>query len=273
LTDAGKAVLLAIRELLRQYDQILEFLSGQSTTLNRVRLAVGSFVAQHYVPRAIAAVRKSHPDCEIETHIARGAERIQGIIDRRYDLAIVSHSPQQIQDILARSGVDPAEICIERLDEHPLCVIARIGTPEGNELAEIPPSKVVPLPRLRGWDLVGLDRRAGLRQQLEKHFSNPDELHFLAEGGGWLAAKEFARHGVGVAIVPHTMIGPADAKQFVIRSMSKDFLVTHSLVYRRDNTNDSQKVLRQALHQSALTTCRDEQENSTASLDTECRRR
>jgi DNA-binding transcriptional LysR family regulator len=79
LTSAGLSAVPSIRELVQRYDQLLGFLRGIRSDPHLVRIAVGSFAAQHYVPRALAMIRDSDASCEIETRIARGEDRTETV--------------------------------------------------------------------------------------------------------------------------------------------------------------------------------------------------
>ena len=249
LSEAGKDVMPMIRALVNQYDQLLHYLSGKSAEPSVVRLGVGSFVAQHYVPQALALLRRQRTDCAVETHIARGEERIRNVVRNTYDLAIVSHEPAQIREIARKESRSQA-LHIEPLVKLPMVVLARRDTNEGRELAQIPLGEFVRLEQLSRWELVGLDRNSGIRRQLERRLANPDELQFVS-GGGWLAAKEFVRHGIGVAVVPGSIVSAADEKVFVTRPVSERLAVVYYLIHRTGKLTDEELAVTKALKAAA----------------------
>jgi len=63
------------------------------------------------------------------------------------------------------------------------------------------------------------------------------QLYFVAEGGGWTTAKEYARAGLGVAIMPLATLTGADQKQLVCRQLAPQFAIADFLVGRRDERN------------------------------------
>lgn len=251
LTDVGHAAMPAIRELIRSYDQLLGFLRGTKSSGQLVRVGIGSFAAQHYLPRAIASTRKKDADFEIEMRIARGEDRIKGVVDGQFEMGIVSHSHALIEDIANKHAGEDTTLTIVPLAHQHMCVIAHKDTEEGTELGQLGFNETVRVQQLSQWDLVGLDRRSGIRQQIEQQITNPDELHFLAEGGGWMAAKECVRHQVGVAIVPLAALSPDDDDTFVIRSIATRFAVKYSLIYRAHPLNSAQDTVKQELLEAA----------------------
>lgn len=247
LTEAGQAAVPAARDLVRRYDQLLEFLRGRQSEPTCLRLAAGSFTAQQYVPQLISVLRRKNTPVQVETRIARGRDRIVGVLEGKFDLAVVSHSPEAI-DQIARSHVGRSgSLRVELLGKQCLCVTAGKATDAAEELEQTDPRQPVSLQQLHRWELVGLDRQSGLRRQLEQHITAPSDLHFLAEGGGWAAAKEFARQGIGVAIVPLLIMAPGDRKDFVVRRLGDEFQLKRFVVYRPDEPVSAMKLAIEAL--------------------------
>lgn len=249
LTEAGKDAIPLIRALVHQYDQLLHYLNGRSAEPTIVRLGVGSFVAQHCVPQALAMLRRSGPSCAVETHIERGEERIRNVVRNVFDLAIVSHEPAQICEIVRKESRSQA-LHIEPLIRLPMVVIARKDSAPGQELVRIPSGDCVRLEQLSRWELVGLDRHSGIRGQIERHLANPDELQFVS-GGGWLAAKEFVRQGIGVAVVPKLILSDSDLEALVTRAVSERLAVVYNLVHRAGKLTADELAVKSALRSAA----------------------
>ena len=94
----------------------------------------------------------------------------------------------------------------------------------------------VPLSFLANWDLVGLDSQSGVRRYLERQFTGAGlKLRFVAETGGWAGAKEYARCGIGVALMPLAFLSNEDAEDLVFRRLRSEANVQHSLVRRRED--------------------------------------
>jgi DNA-binding transcriptional LysR family regulator len=220
LTSKARSALPAIRSLLRQHGHLAEWLKGKHEQPQVISIATGSFGARVYLPRAIAAFQREYPDWQVCVQIRRGRERILGVADGTFDLATVSHDEPQIRTILAGAGYNTASVRIEPLAEHPLCLVAGKDTPLGRELSQVLEGQTVPLEMLTRFPLVGLDPQSGIRRQFESHIRGKSPaLHFRFEAGGWEAAKEYARHGLGVAVVPLPNLCSDDRSDLIIRQI------------------------------------------------------
>jgi DNA-binding transcriptional LysR family regulator len=112
--------------------------------------------------------------------------------------------------------------------------------------------QTVPPSWLARFDLVGLDPRSGLRRQLEQRLRAEGlGLRFGPDAGGWQAAREYARHGLGVALMPLSLLEPPDRDTCVLRLLPEDVQVRDRLVWRRGETSEGQEALRQALGEAA----------------------
>jgi DNA-binding transcriptional LysR family regulator len=119
--------------------------------------------------------------------------------------------------------------------------MAHAKSDEGQELHAYDAERPLPVTALKKWELVGLYRDSGLRQQLEAACQPGAELYFSVEGGGWAAAREYARLQMGVAVLPEAMLTAEDRQTFVVRSLGKDFVLTDRIIYRKDAKNPALK--------------------------------
>ena len=194
LTDNGRAVLPAIRDLVRRFEQLEQHLSNRDIAPRSIRIGTGGFAAQYILPAALAAVGRKLADCQIETHQERGVNRILFTADARFDLAIVTHTPEQVETLVRRHFQTRRRLLdCELIGRFPLCVAARRESAEAGALAKIPARRTVSIPDIARWRLVGLDPQAGLRQRLEQ-LAGDNPLTFAPEttAGGWGAAKACA---------------------------------------------------------------------------------
>jgi DNA-binding transcriptional LysR family regulator len=241
LTDIGQAVIPAIRQLIEHYDRLMDYIHAQSTTAQALKIGCGTFSVSQYLPRAVAAFQREYPEVELVVRIDRGRERIRSTADGRFDLSIVTHSPVQIREALKEIGHPASVLRIEDLCHHRLVVIAQAKSDQGRELNAYDAERPLPVTALKKWELVGLDRDSGLRQQLEAACQPGTELYFSVEGGGWAAAREYARLQMGVAIIPEAMLTAEDRETFVVRSLGKDFVLTDRFIYRKEAKNPALK--------------------------------
>jgi DNA-binding transcriptional LysR family regulator len=252
LTDKGREALPAIRRLLRQHEHLKHYLTGQREQGSLLTIGVGSSASQFYLARALVDLRRRLPGWEILTRVQRGKDRIAGVVEGALDVALVTHSRLQIEN-LARWACDSRTgLQIDDLAGLPLCVFARRDTPEGGQLQSVLAGQVVPVKLLAGLPLAGLDRESGLRLQLEAWLHGQGQgLAFTMEAGGWLGVKEFVRQGLCAGLIPLALLSPEEAQQFVVRRLPKEFMVTYRIIARPDADAELLAPVRDALHQAA----------------------
>ncbi len=243
LTDDAKAVLPAMRQLIGQYDRILEYIAAEAPTSKVLHLGCGTFTASQGLPKFVVQFQRDYPDVELEIRIDRGKRRILKTADGTFDLAVVTHTPQQIRNVLKDAEHPASVLSVEELRQYDLAAIAHQKTPAGLDLKTYAPNRPLEARELKSylpqWELIGLDRDSGIRQQLEAACRPSAELYFAVEGGGWDAAREYARLQVGVAILPEALLTSADRKTFVIRRLGKAFAISERLIWRKNSRDES----------------------------------
>ena len=260
LTAAGRTALPAVRRLVRDYERLRQFMSGQSEHARSLTLAVGSSITQFYLAGALAELRERLDGWTIETRVARGRDRIVGVVNGTFDLAIVSHSPEQIDGTARAAGHERVELSIEPVARLPYCVIAKKGTPLARTLESVLAGQAVTWELLARSPLAGLDQESGIRQQLEtawrRHTAGRTGprtgwLQFAIQAGGWLGVKEFVRQGLCGGIIPLAVLTLDETKQLVVRRLPDDAVVEHHLVHRADVDNEALTSAKAALIRTA----------------------
>jgi len=254
LTEKGRAALPSIRELLCQYDWLIDYLDGRRRHPAVVRIGLGGFSAEAYLPQVLATIRQQEVAFEIATRVVRGRERVVGIAGGHFDLAVVTHDPMQVETMVAGSPSRDTKLEIERLSSLPFCAIASMTSAAGRGLEDMPRGRTISLEVLAKWDLVGLDRQSGIRLKIERQARLQSlRLRFneAAGVGGWAAAKAYAREGLGVAIVPLTTIVLGDQRELAIRRLPAEFSLDHYLIHRQKPLTPPQKKVKRALKKAA----------------------
>jgi DNA-binding transcriptional LysR family regulator len=219
LTDRGRELLPTVTALLLEYERLNSTLNRKASARRTLTVAIGVFGAVHLIPETVAFFLRQHTDWEVNVRVCRGRERIMGVADGRFDLAVLSHSIEQI-----RSLVSGSQIVVEPLQVKPFVIIARPESSAGIILGTLPANAAVTIRDLSGVLLVGLDDAAGARTQLERQALGAGiKLQFGLAAGGWLAAREYARHGLGAALIPAEALRDIDCDELVVR------IVCHSL--------------------------------------------
>ena len=254
LTDKGRAILPAVRELLHQYDQLLQHMDGSAASPQVVRIGLGDFSSQWYLPRALAELRDRDIEYEIETEVTRGRDRILATADGRLDLAIVTHDPLEIEASVVDHVGYNVPLVIEPIAKQPFCVIADKDSTAGRELKLQKTGRSVPLDWLGCWKIVGLDRHSGIRHKIENRLrASGAEPQFVeaATVGGWPAAIESARWGLGIAVVPLASLTTDDRNDFEVRRLGDEFSIVDQLIHRDTRLTVPQREVKKALKQAA----------------------
>jgi DNA-binding transcriptional LysR family regulator len=251
-TDKGRCALPAIRDLIRRYDRLKQFLADTHASPLVLRVASGTLASQCFLPRAIARFRRELPDWDVQTRVLRGAKRIAGVVDGSCDLAIVTHNRDQVGLAVRSCRGSPAAIETSSLARQHFCVIARKKSPEAEQLRSVLAGQEIPLRMLLRWTLVGLDTNSGVRRQLEQKFATEKSgLRFFGEAGGWLAVKEYARQGLGVGLVPLATLSREDPSDLVVRRLSGEVFIEYLLIHRKAADDTGVEKMKSALRDAA----------------------
>ena len=246
LTQRGQAVLPVVRAVVTKYKELLAHLWGVETSMEVVRVAMGGFKAQLYLPSVLAGVRE--PAWRLETHLVRGRKRIMGVVEGHYDLALVTHDPLEVKRL-----TESHPVMVEVLAKHVVIVIAHRATAVGKDMSSFPPDRPVLLEKLARWPLVGLDEQSGLRRKLEQHLRGRAKLQYALEGhpGGWAMAREYARHRLGAALLPLPLLTDQDQKDFVVRRLPNSFVIEDLLIVPEGDRTPAQTEAIECFHRAA----------------------
>jgi DNA-binding transcriptional LysR family regulator len=231
LTERGHQVVAAARCIDQQAKQLADFLRDREEAAATVLLAGGSTSSQWYLAPAIARLSAEFPEMAFRGRVLRGERRIAQTAAGKIDVAIVSHDEMRVRLIASND-----DLAVEPIAEHALCAVTHKDSVAAATLSQVLRGQEAPLAMLVDFPLVGLDAASGIRRFLEQQARGVGgRLRFVAETGGWAAAKEFARCAVGVAVLPLASVLREDQEQLVIRRLSAELNVRHSVVYRPSN--------------------------------------
>jgi DNA-binding transcriptional LysR family regulator len=192
LTAAGETLLPVARRMLADADTARrEIRELADLGRGRVRLGATPSLCTGLLPAMLAAYRQTYPGVDIVVHEGGSRTLQRDLAEGALDVALV---------IDARLDDDPAVVTIPYLTED-LVVISRHGHPGPTRRARIGVAELkgVPLVMFRpGYDLrettVAACRAEGF------------EPTFAIEGGEMDAVLEFVNAGLGVAVVPSTVV-------------------------------------------------------------------
>jgi len=254
LTDKGEAALPAVRDVVNQYEQLLRFLRDEAGTPQVVRLGLGEFAHRHYLPSALAALRSQRRRFRLLPEICRGRDRILRTARGKLDLAIVTHDPLQIDTMLKVHLGRSERLVVEPVARQRFCLIAKGNSPAGRALGHLRRIQIKSFARLAEQKFVGLDPDSGIRRLFERILRRENLSIAFEPGtgtGGWPAAKEFARRGVGIAFLPLAELEPIDRDGLIVRRLPEAFSVEDSLIHRPTELNSAAAAAKEALIRSA----------------------
>jgi DNA-binding transcriptional LysR family regulator len=250
LTAYGKQILPSVRDLVRQYERLADAIAGTDNVQQVVRLGVGAFGAEHYVPKCLAMLQPETKGWLIEVAVCRGRDRILRTVQGDLNLAVVTHTPEQIGAALAEAGFHREALFVERLATHRMCLALWEKPKLAKLLQSLPADRPVSVSHLAQFELVGLDEQSGIRRQLEQWADQAKRpLYFVpgTEAGGWNAAHQFVLQGLGAAILPASMFTGEIQKGLVVRRIVDELAVSDYLIRRDEDSTAACEAVRSML--------------------------
>lgn len=193
LTDSGQELLPFARRILADVDNARRALAEiADVRRGRVRLGATPSLCTGLVPSIVAGYRRDHPGVGIVITEGGSRDLQQRLVAGELDLALLVDSGPHADDPLATTALFVEElVVISSRDVPPPTRRARIGIGE-----------------LRTKQLVmfreGYDLRETTIAACREHGFEPS---FAVEGGEMDAVLSLVAAGVGIAIVPNTVVG------------------------------------------------------------------
>lgn len=232
LTDKGRHLLPAVNRLIREHEHLVGRLRDHDPFARSVRVAAGGGLAFTPLPGAVRVFLSRHPDVQVRVIGCRGRDRIRGVARGEFDLAVVSHDDGQVRAVAG----EQAELRCEPLRSQRVTAVAAADSPDGRTLAALPPGVPVPAAVLASLALLGLDEKSGVRRQLDAAFRAAGvavPTAYALYPGGWEAARAFARHGLGTALLPEA-VADGTAPELVARPVFGTYRLTDRVVWPAD---------------------------------------
>ncbi|SHK89634.1 transcriptional regulator, LysR family [Pseudonocardia thermophila] len=193
-TAVGEAVLAEARAAVAAVARIRDTVAAHRGLLQgRVRLGVIGNGLSPDLADLLAAFARAHPGVEVSVSEGRGAELLDALLGGRTDLAIVGIV-----------GDPPAGIATETLSDE--VVVAAVGPHD--PLAD---RGEVTLAELAGRPLIAMPVGSGLRAGVDAALAAAGVTPRIAyEAGTPAALGELAVRGLGVALVPESVVPSVD---------------------------------------------------------------
>jgi DNA-binding transcriptional LysR family regulator len=217
LTPAGRTLLRYAAVILEELDSAERALSGAPPTDGRVRLGAFASAGAVLLPRALAALRHSHPKLTVTTREAGTPALVRAVRAGTLDLALFALAPP-----FRAPDVDAPALVLETLSEHSLLVAVpadhELAAQDSVRLAQLHGQRWITSPKagdetpLGAWP--GLDAR-------------PRVVHVTRD---WLTKLNLVAAGLGFTTIPALLLpvlpagvralpvedGPAEARRLVL---------------------------------------------------------
>jgi DNA-binding transcriptional LysR family regulator len=227
LTEVGKEVLPAVKEIIQRFEQLTAFVPRRAGPW--VRFACGQEAVVGFVKTALRAFQQRHPESRVRVSTPRGKERIVGVANGSLDLATVTHSEAAIRRLARR------RLHVEPLLEARLALVcapdAEWAASFGKALKTRAPAEA-----LLGYPLILPEPNAGIRKAVDRvleHKGLLGQLDIMLEVGGWAAILAYVREKFGVGLVASSALEKAD--DLVVRYLDPEVFppVVTRLICRR----------------------------------------
>lgn len=208
LTAEGERNYPAIRQIVRLSHTLQQDYDARVAALPDVSLACGQLAAQTFVREALGHFRKQKPNLRIHLATPRGRDRIIGVANGVYDLAVVTHGDADIHCIAQRP------LYVETLFTEPWVIICGAKAPKAiRERFDAVSGRRIDLKQIAALPVILPEADAGLRAIIERATVThrlPDKLEPVLQVGGWPTVLQYVREGFGVGLVTKTVtIGQA----------------------------------------------------------------
>jgi len=184
LAEMAKGVIRNVRRIEQ------EFANDPAVDTRPFHLATGATTLIHRLGRPLRLLRKQYPVTPIQVTVAATEEMAAGLLDRRYDLALIS-LPYEENNLTLLPLFDE-ELLVIRPSSKPV----RSSTPRFVSADELASAKFILYPS-----------RSNMRTMIEKFFRDLNiTLHVIMEADDTEVIKKLVESGFGYSILPEAAL-------------------------------------------------------------------
>jgi len=205
-TAEGSAVFDLAIDQLRRWELFTAFATADRLPV--VSFACGQEAVTGFVREAVKKFHTANPDVMLRVSTQRGRDRITGVAGGQFDLAVVGHDPAAIQRIARR------DLHVEELFADPLVLVCATKSRAAAQFDALPEDGVT-AEQLRTLPLVLPEADAGIRQEFGRLLEKAGVTalpRVVCEVGGWGVILQFVQDGLGVGLVPRSVVSRAAGK-------------------------------------------------------------
>lgn len=205
LTDEGRRMLPLAEEQAQRWSEFIE--SAATDRAAGVTVACGNEAAGGVVLAAATQFRRQHPNAGLRVAVVRGKQRIEGVVNKRYDLALVTDNPVGVRETARRP------VIVESLAEDELVLACAVRSPWANTFTAS--ERAVAVDEVTAWPLVLPESDSAIRKCWDELLRrrSPSALPTVAiEVGGWRVLLGYVLAGFGVGLLPSSVVAAVGTK-------------------------------------------------------------
>ena len=243
LTAEGLEILPAVQDILARYHQIQHFATGSAhhAPQPELRFACWQTAAVQLVPDALSEWRAARPTAKIRISTMRDVELVQGVASGALDMALVSYSKEEIEE-LSRVPMDLNPVAAYGFLA--VCSPDAVRSPQStwaHAFRRLP--NVIPFKAVVPFPLITPEPDSNTRAAIDRLIARRklrDQIRIVMETGGWPAILELVRHGHGVGIVSEAANKLIKDYGLLVRRIdTRDLPLQHLKLLTRKHTGGS----------------------------------
>lgn len=203
LTPEGSQMLPYAQEIVERWQNLVR-LTGV-TRPEGLKIACGQEAAGGLVLQAARPFREAFPDVPFSVAVVRGRQRIEGVANGLYDLALVTSTRTDAEMIAQR------KLAFHELNDDELKLTCATRSPWAEAFRE---PKAVTIHELLRWPLIVPEADSAVRQQFDAKLrkQSPELPTIAMEVGGWRVLLGYVLANFGVGLLPSSVIAEAGSK-------------------------------------------------------------
>jgi DNA-binding transcriptional LysR family regulator len=213
LTDEGRRMLPSAEDVVYRYEQLRKF--ADAAAPSDLAVACGQDAAGGLILETCRRFRKHHPDQTVRVACPRGKARIEGVAGGLYELAIVTHTPEQIREAARR------DLLVEELYADPLVLACSAWAPFAEQFGKL--SDRVSAKALAAFPLALPEADSALRAEFESktRLSGGGAILRPVVEGAWSVGVKYVVEGFAVGLLPKSVVA-STKEAMLVKNLARE---------------------------------------------------
>ena len=220
LTDAGKLMFSFSEKIFDMYSEMENSVKNRTNNVTgALKIAATQTIGDYMLPDLLIAFRKANPDIKIQLKISDSMGLGQLVENGMVDIVVTDVASEH------------KTLCCKEVNYDRMCVVAA----KGHELSN---RTQVSMSDLSNYPIVLFEEGSGIRNTIDNYFSehnvNTKDLNILMELASPESIKRSVESGVGVSILPYSVISKEQQLNSIVTlDLSPELSNNLYFVYRR----------------------------------------